>query len=282
MNRNLFYKIILIIAVLINGISLYGQNSLSQSELEIFDKIQNIRLEARKFDSGMSAAKFIENNYENYKKSDEYKNMSAEMKITVDNLYINAHYNCLYEADPVNPVLKTMMVSQYEEIAAFRDKNPKKTFNKYFYVSAGDLINSTMQFLPQAQAIKLGLQEKDDYDKLIKSYTDFSFGYINTALWYYFAPSIGGGSTKKAKEYFALAVQNASNNFEKYYSAIYFSQICYEEKDIAGCKEYLEKAENVLPQTRYITFIKMLNEKGYSLLYYTNNRDKVEKKLGLR
>lgn len=276
--KKIFFPLFLILCI---STALNSQTKLTSEEEGLFKDILEIRLQSRTFSDGQKASEFIEENYNKIKNSQQYKNLSEELVITVDNLFINANYNALYEFNPNDPKLKTIMVDQYYIIDRFRSLHQKDTFNKYFYVSSGDLINSTMQFLQQTHAIKLGLQEKADYDSLLEREPTFSFGYLNAALWYYYAPSIGGGSKKKAREYFIKATVNAKTNFEKYYSNIFLSQIYYEAKDTANYERCLVAAESALLGTRYISFIKMLNEKNISLMYYTNNREKVEKKLGL-
>ena len=138
-----------------------------------------------------------------------------------------------------------------------------------------------MQFIPQATAIKLGLKEKDEYDSVVEKNPSLAFGRINRALWYYFAPAIGGGSKTVAKADFEKAVECAASDYEKFYSRIYLSQVYYDDGNLSDCKKLLEECDKILPGNVYTSFIRFLNDNKYSLLFYTNNREKVEKKLGL-
>ena len=141
-----------------------------------------------------------------------------------------------------------------------------------------------MQFLPRTDAIKYGLQEKKEYATVLENEPQMSLALINSALWYYFAPAVGGGSKSKAKTYFSDAFKHAASDYEKYYAAIYLSQFCFEQKDSAGAEQYLAEAEKVLPGTGYIAFIRELNGIGFSLYDYNNNssRAKVKRKLAER
>lgn len=244
---------------------------------EILEKRMTLRTYDNSDQCIQAAKSFIKANDEN----PLYKNGSQEFQLTVENLLKTALYNCLYEKNMKDPALKTLMTAQYEKIFAYNEKNPEENRNRWYNVSSSDIINSTMQFLPQNQAIRLGLAEKDLYDSMMKIYPDFSYLFINSGLWYMFAPAIGGGSDVKAMEFFQKAIDTAKYSYEKYYACIYYSQLLFEKNKKSESKELLSKAEEVLPGKRYIKLINLLNDNGYSVFYYTNNREKVDKKLGL-
>lgn len=212
--------------------------------------------------------------------SADYASISEEAKLTVQNILIITKYSYMYDINMKDPEAKKLILAQYDKVIAWNEKNPDNQ-NPYYIVSSGDIINSSMVFLPQSTAIKYGLKEKDDYDALNKKSPLMSIGFINSGLWYYMAPGIGGGSKKKAAALFKSAYDNAKTNYEKFYSAIYMSQIAYSNKDQAACDKYLANAEAVLSGTNFIKFIKMLNTKGYSYFDYAEHKEKIDKKLGL-
>lgn len=266
-------------------LSLFSSNlfstEFSEAEEQYIAEILEKRMTLRTYDNSdqciQAAKSFIKENDEN----PLYKNGSQEFQLTVENLLKTALYNCLYEKDMKDPALKTLMTAQYEKILDYDEKNPAENRNRWYNVSSSDIINSTMQFLPQNQAIRLGLAEKDLYDSMMKIYPDFSYLFINSGLWYMFAPAIGGGSDVKAMDFFQKAIDTAKYSYEKYYASIYYSQLLFEKNKKSESKELLSKAEEVLPGKRYIKLINLLNDNGYSVFYYTNNREKVDKKLGL-
>jgi len=200
--------------------------------------------------------------------------------ITLSNLLNNEIYIYMYETDASTQELKDFILAQYNEIEAWKANHGENEYTQWFILSTWDVVNQTMQFIPQTTAIRLGLKEKQEYDSLVKNYPDFSFGYMNAALWYYFAPGIGGGSKSTAIEYFKKSVETASYDYEKFYSRIFYSQTLYDKGDKGTCKRLLEECDAVLPNNVYTPFIRFLNDNGFSLLYYTNNREKVEKKIG--
>ena len=253
----------------------------SPAEENLISEILDFRFNLRTFDSADACLDQFPSYEKSVYESETYKNASEEFSITVQNLLKTAKYNCLYEKNLKDPQLKDLMVGQYEKILAYNKNVDAQNRNKWYNVTSADIINSTMQFLPQSQAIKLGLEEKSIYDSMMETYPDFSYLFINSGLWYMFAPAIGGGSDQKALGFFQTALENAHSNYEKYYAAIYYSQLLFEKNKKDQCNALLAQAENLLPGKRYVKLIKLLNENDYSVFYYTNNREKVDKKLGL-
>lgn len=248
-------------------------------ENQLLEKTLQQELLTRTCNSNEAAIKMLDEYMSEISLPKIQNQLSDEVKLIIDNLLVLTKYTYMYNIDMNSEESKNLIMKQYEKVVEWNEVHTDD-LNKWYVVSYGDLVNSCMRFLPQSQAIKLGLQEKKDYDALVQKYPDMSVACMNSALWYYFAPGIGGGSQKKAGELFNQAYNCAKNDYEKYYSAIYLSQFYY-NSDKVKCAEYLKLAEEVLPGTDYIKFIEMLNSKGYSVLDYSNNREKIDKKLGL-
>lgn len=251
----------------------------SDYEKNIIEQIQEFRFFTRAIQSADEAVSKIAEYRTSFLTADVRKNLSEEAELTADNLLILEQYNYMYEAAPKSPELEPFIKAQYEKIDAYNAAHEQAECNPYYVLSSGDLINSTMQFLPQGTAIKLGLQEKKNYDAVVANYPDFAFGLINAALWYYFAPAIGGGSNTKAHSYFSRAVECASNNYEKFYASVYYSQFLFENNDSEACEKYLSQAESLLPNNRWTLLIRRMNKLSYSVLDYSNNREKIDRKL---
>lgn len=274
-------KILVVLLSFIFVFNLFAKENLSENAENILNDVLEFRFNLRSYESSDECiAQFEPYTSQLYKKT-SFQQIDEEEKLIIENMICVAKFNCLYEKDMKSPELKTMMMAQYEKIIAFNEKNPLENRNRWYNVTAYDVINSTMQFLPQSSAIKYGLEEKDVYDEMMKKYPDFSYLFINTGLWYMFAPAIGGGSDVKAMDYFKNAINKAQTNYEKYYANLYYSQLLFDKKKTDEAAKYLQNAENLLPGKRYIKFIKLLNENGYSVYYYTSNKEKVDKKLGL-
>lgn len=253
----------------------------SQNETQLIYKTLNARLSTRSCDNPDSAIKLLDDFSLAIKTDELYKNATTEARFVSDNMIALEKYSYMYEKDMKSDLLKPFILERYDAINAYTSSHENENLSAWYYLSSGDVINSSMQFIPQGTAIKLGLKEKDDYDSVVEKNPDIAFARINRALWYYFAPAIGGGSKNVAKADFKKAVEVAACDYEKYYANIYLSQIYFDEGKIKESAELLSQAENVLPGTKYLAFIRRLNDNKYSLLYYIINREKVDKKLGL-
>jgi hypothetical protein len=271
-------KFFILLSLFLNVYSAFCSD-FTDYEMNIIEQIQEFRFSTRAMKSAEEAVSKIADYRKTLLTDEVRKNLSEEAELTADNLLILEQYNYMYEKEMKSPELEPFIKPQYEKIAAWDAEHPFDKANPYYILSSGDLTNSTMQFLPQGKAINLGLQEKKNYDMVVANYPKLAFGLINAALWYYFAPAIGGGSMTKAREYFSRASECASNNYEKFYAYVYYSQFLYEKNEMELCEKYLSMAEELLPDNRWTPFIRKMNAKSYSVLDYSNNRDKIEKKI---
>lgn len=253
--------------------------SFTTLQLNLIDQIFDFRINLRTYKTADECINSFDDFENQIYSSVEYKNGSEEFCLTVENLLVNAKYNCMYEKTLHNENAKKLILNQYEKTSSFNENH--KNYSYIYACSSYDVINNSMQFLSQTKAIKYGLDEKKDYDDFISQNIEDGNLYMSAALWYKFAPAIGGGSFSTAKKYLLHAKEIAKNTYEKYYITIHCSQICFEEKNYDESKKYLSEVEKILPNTRYVKYIEKLNENGISLFYYINNREKVEKKIGL-
>ncbi|UTD02167.1 hypothetical protein HRI97_03350 [Treponema socranskii subsp. buccale] len=251
-------------------------------ENALIQKIFDFRLRLRTLDTEDECIeKIIE--YRN-SLSDEMKTFSEEAQITCTNMLSTAHYNCEYAKDMKSPNMEKILRPQYEKIIQFTRANEGTDLNPWFILTSADVLNSMMQFLPQSESIKIGLQEKKDYADVIKKNPTMSFAYTLSGWWYYYAPAIGGGSKKLSKDFFISALKYAKSDYDKFYGNINLAQFYFEEKNTAECEKLMEEAEKILSGTRYVQFLKSINAIGYSLFDYNMNsrRDKINQKLANR
>ncbi len=260
---------------------LFAQN-LTEAENNLIQKTLDARLKTRLYQNEDDAIEYMKDFRKSLEASGELENISEQAVLIIDNMINIEIYNYMYQKDMYSDSLKSFITTQYNKIVDFQKKESESEYSPWFYFSSGDIINSSMQFLSQGTAIKLGLQEKDDYDEVLTANPTLSFGLINAALWYFFAPAIGGGSKKTAFSYFERSLKSATSDYEKFYSRIYLSQIFFEDNDFEACENLLKECDEILPENVYTSFIRFLNKNNYSLLCYTNNREKVEKKLGIQ
>ena len=251
-------------------------------ENALIQKIFDFRLRLRTLDTEDECIeKIIE--YRN-SLSDEMKTFSEEAQITCTNMLSTAQYNCEYAKDMKSPNMEKILRPQYEKIIQFTRADKAADPNPWFILTSADILNSMMQFLPQSESIKIGLQEKKDYADVIKKNPTMSFAYTLSGWWYYYAPAIGGGSKKLSKDFFISALKYAKSDYDKFYGNINLAQFYFEEKNTAECERLMEEAEKILSGTRYVKFLKSINAIGYSLFDYNMNsrRDKINQKLANR
>lgn len=273
-----FYILFLIFLLFINNI--FPKENLSDKENSYINNILDFRLQLRTYNNIDECLVNLEKYQNEIYKSSDYKNFDEETKLIIDNLLTVAKFNCIYENNIHDNQLKPLILNQFEKIIEYNEQVTLENRNKWYNVTAYDVINTSLQFLPTKDAIIYGLEEKDSYNFMMKKYPDFSYLFINSGLWYMFAPAFGGGSDEKALNYFRNAIYSASSNYESYYANIYMSQLLFERKMYEESEKFLNKADLIIPGNKYIKFIKKLNDNGYSLYYYTNNKEKVDKKLG--
>lgn len=213
--------------------------------------------------------------------SDEIKAFSEEARLTCTNMLATAQYNCEYAKDMKSPNMEKILRPQYEKITQFTRANEGTDLNPWFILTSADVLNSMMQFLPQAESVKIGLQEKKDYADIIAKNPDMSFAYTLSGWWYYYAPAVGGGSKKLSKDFFIAALKHAKSGYDKFYGNINLAQFYFEEKNTAECDRLMDEAEKILSGTRYVKFLRRINALGYSLFDYNMNsrRDKINRKL---
>ena len=258
----------------------FNFNSVFAQNVQNIYKVLDARLSTRLCKTSEDAIARMDEVKADFEKQGLLSGENAEENLIIENMINLERYNYMYEKDMKSAELKPFILAQYDKINEYKDAHPENDFSPWFILSSGDVINSSMQFIPQATAIKQGLREKDEYDTVVKENPKMAFALINSALWYYFAPGIGGGSKTVAKDQFTKAVDCAQCDYERFYSRVYLSQMYYDENKKEECKTLLDECDKILEGNLYIPFIRMLNDEGYSLLYYTTNREKVDKKLG--
>lgn len=262
------------------GFTLGAQTPLTEQEIALINKVLDLRVRTRLCQNQYDAVKYVDELTEQLKSEPLLSDKTKEISVIVDNFLAQERYIYMYETTMSMDELKEFIVPQYDRTESWRATLKKQELSPWLYLSSGDVVNSALQFLPQTYAIKYGLKEKAEYDSVVEKYPELSFGLINSGLWYYFAPAIGGGNNATARAYMERAVKCAVNDYERFYSRIFYSQMLYESGSKEECKKLLDECDEILRGNVYTESVRFLNENGFSLLFYTNNRDKVEKKIG--
>lgn len=251
----------------------------SDYEKTLLAQIYDMRAESRKQPDYLASQKFLEE-YHNKILSDEIQSkISDEAKLVFDNLLTLERWQYLWETDPQMAGIKEMIWAQYERIMDWNEAHPFAEQNAYLKLSSFDLINSTMQYMKRGHMIKLGLQEKKVYDKLLETDPDNCVVYLNAGQFYYNVSEVLSGAKAKAKRIYLKAIETASNNYEKYFANIFIAQMQLEEKDMEAYNASLAAAEAAIPGTPYMEFVKAVNAKGFTLYEYALHPIKIKQKV---
>lgn len=207
--------------------------------------------------------------------------MDEEILLSANNILTWEKYNALYEINPKNKELEPFLTAQYKKIRAYFKSHKGETHNKWLYVTAGDILSSSLQYLPLSSAMNEGLTIKKYYDKALENDPEFVFCLINIAQWYFHAPVISGGGKGKAMKAFLNAEKSAKSEAELYYAKLFLSQSYFEDGKKEKAAELLAEAEKLLPDSRTVKFYRFLNENGYYYFEYPEHREKINAKLGI-
>lgn len=251
----------------------------SEHENSVLQEIFRVRLEARRFASNPEALEFIKESRARILSDSAATKISDEAKITFENFFAWEEFHFSWEENPDDAAAWDSIGNQYKDNLSWQSSHPDEARNIWYSLSLFDLANSCMPKLKFSDVLKIGLEEKRFYDSRIEANSENCVVYFNAALWYSFAPAIGGGSDSKAEKYFAEAVKKAKNDYEKFFANLYFSQFEFDRGETALFEELFSAAEKILPQSGFLDFVRALNKSGFSYLEYTKNREKVEKAL---
>ncbi len=251
----------------------------SDYEKTLLAEIYDMRARSRQEKDYLASQAFLEEYHKKILSDEVQSKISDEAKLVFDNLLTLERWQYLWETDPQMEGLQQMITAQFDKIMAWNETHPFDTQNAYLKLSSFDLINSTMQYMKRGQMIKLGLQEKKIYDKLLETDPDNCVVYLNAGQFYYNVSEVLSGAKVKAKRIYKKAIETASNSYEKYYANIFIAQMQLEEEDMEAYQKSIEAAEAAIPNTPYMQFVKAVNEKGYTLYEYALHPAKIKKRV---
>lgn len=254
--------------------------SLTKSEIETIEKIIDDRTAFTCYSNEEALAKAQK--YLADVNAEAQKNgYSEQAMLIIDNMMATQIHSHMYEIDSKDKKIKEMLLPKIERDIKWIDDHKKDSgISAYIYYTTAEIISCGLSFMSLSEILSYGLKIYDFFAKAIELNPSLALAYSGLGQWYYHAPVISGGSTKKAYANFELAYQNATLKGEKFMANMYMSQMCFDQKKYDKAKEYLAAAEAIQPGTRLIKYVKKLNEAGYTYFYYTTNREKVEKKIG--
>lgn len=116
-----------------------------------------------------------------------------------------------------------------------------------YLISVSELMSYIVYYCGLPEKISFGGKTKDIYKKVLEKDSNNFFALLGTAVGYMHAPSIAGGSDKKAFEYFNKALNNSNQKYQKYLSYVWLSQYYFKTKDNENYKKYIDMSIEVYP-----------------------------------
>lgn len=259
---------------------LFSNGILPEEDQKAIDNMLLFRLDTL----SMSTEKAIEelNLYKkNFFDTESDYDYSHETELVIENYILLEKCDCLDELIPDHPDKESLLKEQKNKMTEWFEAHKKEELSSWFYCSYAAMISNFLEFQGLFAKMEEGLLVKKYLEKAIELDPEMSFANIGLALWYYFAPAISGGSVKKALHYCDEAVKTARNEAELFIAEFYQSQCFLEEGKKTEYKTSMEALKEISPTGRKVVLLEKLNNAGYSIFDYQDNRTKIQKKLGL-
>ena len=244
----------------------------TEYEESLLEQVMQIKLESRAKKTDQEAGEWLAKKREEFFSSIKEK-VCDEAKLTYETLFVLEQYHFMWKIDDKAKATVDFAAAQYKKIMAWNDAHPAEKRNEWYTLCAYEMINTYMPNLKYKQKISLGLEEKKVYDAMIAAKCQKGLLYLNAGLWYAFAPAIGGGSDKKAKDLFAIAVNLGPSDYEKFLGYVYLAQTEFILGDKASCEKHMQEAEKILPDNAYTPFVRRLNGAGLDAFEYADDKD---------
>jgi hypothetical protein len=280
MKKTLTFLSLMILSIFAFSMSVFAENNLSTKDFTAIRELMDYRPELTSENPETALTK-IANYRENLFSEENKKNLSEQGSLILETFLILEEFNYLYEINPKHPNIESIVMPQNQILEKWIKSHKEEEISSWLYVTAGDLLSCSMSLYSIPKAMEIGLLVKNYYEIALEKNPNMCYGNLNMAQWFFHAPAIGGGSKKKAKELFQVALKNASGKGETFYTNLLYSQFLLDQNDKKNASAYLSKAESIQPDSKKIVFVKKLNDNGFTLFYYMLNTEKVEKKLGL-
>ena len=131
-----------------------------------------------------------------------------------------------------------------------------------FYTTIANISGRILHFESLASTIKISKRNLDYFNKAIKiNKNDFS-AYLGMALWYFYAPKVGGGDINKSMNYINQAEKIATFDYQKYQIYVWKSQLLFKQNKKNDSKLELQKANAIYPKGEFHKIVEQANSHG--------------------
>lgn len=275
-------KIIVLFVLTFSVFSGLFSTEYNDYEKDILEKVLNIRLETKRYETNEENLSVLNDFIEWYDAEISDKTISEEAELTFSNTLAVEKAGLLFTINPKSEEIKPLVMNQYEKNNLFMKNHNIENLNPYYSISRSELNNYAMAFLPKSQIMKFAKQARKDYEDLLTYYPEFSIGLMTVGMMLYTMPAIVGGNKPQGVELIIKSIENAKYNYEIFNTNILYSQILMEEKKNEESRNYFSIAEQIMSDSKYVKLISKINSAGYSFFYYTMHKDKIDAKLGIK
>lgn len=258
----------------------FSARNLSASALKAIDDMMLFRLKTSVF-TPEESVKALESYKTDFLGSTKENHYSDETVLIIENYLVLDIFSCLEEINPSHPEMEPLLKTQIEKNEQWFKKHEKEEKNSWLYCSYAGLISNNLRFQNVFTKMSKGLLVKEYLETALEQTPDMAFAQMGLALWFYYAPAISGGSVSKAMSYYEQAVSNARNDMELFTAEYYRSQCLFQKGKMDDYKASMNVLKSLLPENRKVALLERLNNAGYTIFDYQDNREKIEKKLGI-
>ena len=258
----------------------FSARNLSVSEQKAIDDMMMFRFETSLL-TPEETIKAIDEYQKAFLVEASVNHYSEETILVVEDYLVLEKFGCLEEIKPDHPEMEPLLKAQTEKNEQWFKKHEKEEKNSWLYCAYAGLISNYLRYQNIFTKMSKGLLVKDYLETALEQMPNMAFAQMGLALWYFYAPAISGGSVNKAINYYAEAVSSARNDAELF-TAVYYQSQCFFYKDRKDeYKEAMNTLKKLLPENRKVNLLERLNDAGYNIFDYQEDRAKIYKKLGI-
>lgn len=269
-------KKIFFLALFIASVSFhaFSQKAFSKEEQDVIDDIWNLRMQLTVLENDADAANEIDSY--RVRNAERFASVGEEASILIDSLLTMEKYNYLYTFPGENKETKKSFAELRKKIRDFNEGKKDSEITPYMHLCYADITAYYMAYSIK-DIIFNGMTVKRQQEKALAQDPTFSPAMVNLAQWYYYSPSIFGGSKEQTRYWQLKSIECARNDAEKFYAKTAYSQFLFEMGELEESKRELEDCALLCPGSRFVKLLQEQNSLGLSLNDYNKNRSKLLK-----
>lgn len=257
---------------------IFSEGRISDYTLNNLNELMNMMMEfSGRDDSPEKILKEIDNFEKKvYSELEAHALDYEQEKLIFESDFAVQRYTYIFSVSDNLRNVRLELKEQTEKNERFLASHDSSQVNAWMYSLTGDVTSLYMTFSFWL-TIRNGFHIKDLYEKALAANPNLPCACSGLGQWFLYAPGIFGGSMSKAGIRFKHGYDTASNEGEKFFACLYYSQFLFETGKKSEAKTYLAEAEEIFPAGKNIKLYRRLNEKGISMFDYNREHTGVDK-----